>query len=304
MTTSDGAPARPLSRWLKRVGWVAAGGLAFTGVGLALAHRATAPPRFPWRNPRRMRDVDYEDVSFVTEDGLTIHGWLAVPENPRGAIVLCHGYLDTRLEMLPHARFLTAAGYACLLIDHRCNGMSDGNRCTIGFLESLDVLAATHYLAERPETKDLPLAILGHSMGGVAALMAAERIPHLRAMIADGVFPSLRQAADRRARLLMGPAGPLVHRAVQNYLAKRVGAGLDEVSPLRVVEELTDVPVFFIHSDWDIYIPIKVAEEMYERAAPPKRFWRAPRTPHCRAVYWHSEEYQRRVLEFLRDSGM
>src|SRR5687768_14903651 len=59
-------------------------------------------------------DLHAEAITFPSESGGTIHGWLMSHPDSRGVIILMHGIRATRLSMLDRARFLYAAGYSVL----------------------------------------------------------------------------------------------------------------------------------------------------------------------------------------------
>ncbi len=116
--------------------------------------------------------------------GLFRRAWIA--EAPRRAFVLTHGYAEHSGRYEHVGSWLAARGSAVHAFDHQGHGQSDGKR---GHAASLDALvddldlAVEHARAEHPE---LPLYVLGHSMGGLVALAhAALRRPRL-----DGVVSS------------------------------------------------------------------------------------------------------------------
>src|SRR5512145_1336506 len=67
----------------------------------------------------------YENISLETEDGYQLAAWY-VPSENRAAIVLLHGYKNTRDAVLPVAQMLAQNGYGVILIDLRGHGESDG----------------------------------------------------------------------------------------------------------------------------------------------------------------------------------
>src|SRR6185312_8086345 len=113
---------------------IVAGGAALAGLTLAasayLAHRITSPRRIM---PIAAREIapGVEDVTFHTDDGLTIHGWYLPHDAPRDAIVIGHGFAMNRVELLDLALGLRARGHAVLLFDFRAHGASEGARSTI-----------------------------------------------------------------------------------------------------------------------------------------------------------------------------
>ena len=70
-----------------------------------------------------------------------------------------------------------------LLFDHRGRGSSEGELISLGYYETLDTLAAIGYsLSRAPE---VPLGLIGYSMGAAVAVMAAARDERVKAIVAD-----------------------------------------------------------------------------------------------------------------------
>ena len=71
-----------------------------------------------------------KDVEFKSEDGVTLRGWLYLPDGARGrvpAIVMAHGFSAVKGNYLDkYAEVYAAAGLGALVFDNRCFGASDG----------------------------------------------------------------------------------------------------------------------------------------------------------------------------------
>ena len=70
------------------------------------------------------------DIDFKTEDGVTLRGWLYVPDQARGpvpAVVMAHGFSAVKEMYLDrYAETFAAGGLAALVFDNRGFGASDG----------------------------------------------------------------------------------------------------------------------------------------------------------------------------------
>src|SRR4051812_22588683 len=101
-----------------------------------------------------------------TSDGveLVTRSWPASGQ-PRATAVLVHGMAATKdhPELVAVADALTQHGIDVLAYDARGHGDS-GGVCTIGDDERYDVAAAV----ERARQSDLPVVLVGASMGGIA----------------------------------------------------------------------------------------------------------------------------------------
>jgi len=90
--------------------------------------------------------VDCQDVYF-THEGLRIHGYLYSSGGPVGkpAALLLHGYTPDTLELSALAQKLAEFGWACLLLEARGRGSSEGDaEDTNGYAR--DALVAVKYM--------------------------------------------------------------------------------------------------------------------------------------------------------------
>ena len=71
-----------------------------------------------------------QDVEFAGEGGVTLRGWLYMPDSPppHPAITMTHGYAGVKEHGLDRfASAFAAAGFVVLVHDHRGFGASDGS---------------------------------------------------------------------------------------------------------------------------------------------------------------------------------
>ena len=110
---------------------------------------------------------------------------------PRAVVLIVHGLGEHSGRYQHVAERLVGAGYAVAAYDHRGHGRSSGTRAHVDryadFIDDLD-LVRRHVVARHP---DLPLFLLGHSMGGNIALgYALDHQQHLAGLILSG--PAVR----------------------------------------------------------------------------------------------------------------
>lgn len=148
----------------------------YLGICTGIAWGIVSPRHTPLTSTPEQYKLSFESVRFSSWDGTSLAGWfIPAPAKPRGAIILCHGIGGTRESMLLLAATLHQSNYATLLFDFRARGESGGSRCTIGYRETDDLLAAIGYVRSRSDMQQVPLGILGDSQGGAVALMGAAR---------------------------------------------------------------------------------------------------------------------------------
>ena len=159
--------------------------------------------------------LDYEDVTFVAEDGVKLSGWLIKGaqnnDKKEKVIIQSHfgvqccrsGYTpegkgmikgwDGDISFLRQAQYLVEAGYSVLMYDFRNHGNSEAG--TLPYIswaeeEGKDVIAAVKYISEHPTYKDADIGLLSICMGQGASVAAYGRenslknYPNIKTMIA------------------------------------------------------------------------------------------------------------------------
>ena len=102
-----------------------------------------------------------------------VHRWDA--PDPRYLALIAHGIAEHARRYDHVAAALLASGAAVYVPDHYGHGLSDGQRALV---EDIDVhVDDLHLVADlaRAEHPDLPLVLIGHSLGGIIATRYAQR---------------------------------------------------------------------------------------------------------------------------------
>jgi len=157
---------------------------------LALAVLALAT----WQATRRVCPTCHvQEVKLASSSGAAVRARLYVPAGssaPLPAVVVLHGYLaNLAFVEVPWVEDLAALGCAVLLVDRRGHGRSGGawwpEAASAGPLATdADVAAGLAYLRGHPRIDPARLALLGHSDGGGAAVLAGSSEWDLRATVA------------------------------------------------------------------------------------------------------------------------
>ena len=128
-----------------------------------------------------------EEVTF-TNDGITFAGTLTLPNSgnhfPAVVLIAGSGPHDRNEEVFGHKPFLLLAdalsrnGFAVLRYDERGVGATVGGN-PLAPTEPLatDAMAALRYLKTRPEVDATRAGLMGHSEGGMIAIMNAAKHP-------------------------------------------------------------------------------------------------------------------------------
>jgi alpha-beta hydrolase superfamily lysophospholipase len=230
-------------------------------------------------------------VDGARGDRLFRREWL--PEHPERALLLAHGMGEHSGRYEHFGAWFATRGCAVHAYDHLGHGRSAGLPGHVqrfdDYLDDLEVMLA----GLRQSHPQLPVFLIGHSMGGlIAAAFARERRPQLAGVVTSGAALQLgekvsgatafaarilsRIAPRLRLRNELDPAGlsrdpevvaayvedPLVFRRVTTSMAselfraiRRTGAGGAEVQ----------LPMLMLHGEADPICPVGGTREFFER---------------------------------------
>lgn len=250
-------PARPSRGAIRTAAAVTA-----VATPLAAAYRFAIEYRrragFPARRPPLTTPADeglpFEAVSIPSPAG-RLPAWLVLARDgsPGPGVVLVHGWESNRARMLPDATFLHAAGFHTLMFDVRGHGENPPEELPISGAEfGADAAAAVALLRGRPEVT--AVGILGHSMGAVGAILAAEGDPAVGAVVATAIPAHPRLLTRRTFELaglpIPGPiAHPLAWLTMMVYLRPR-GHRPARANAIRAVRRVPG-PLLVIHGSDD-----------------------------------------------------
>lgn len=260
----------------------------------AVAIGACAPETLPLRMPTEAADPHHVVGSFDSSDGTHLFWQAWRPEgNPRGLVVIHHGLKSHSQHYEEIAQRLNREGYAVYAFDMRGHGRSEGQRASLDdftqLTEDLDRFIA---LARSKESADLPLFLMGHSVGGcVVTLYTLTYQPKLAGLVV--LAPALRVDGP----ILLPAGAPLAATLTPNFPAvdvpddafRREPAGQAEMAAdpliyhpagpartggalLRAIEtvwsraDTLDVPLLGLHGDDDRATDIRGTIELVRRA--------------------------------------
>ncbi|MBA2247594.1 MAG: alpha/beta hydrolase [Chloroflexia bacterium] len=141
---------------------------------------------------------------------LAMAAW--IPPAPKAIALVCHGHAEHLGRYSHLVTALVARGYAVYGQDHRGHGRSSGTRVLAMRFD--DFVDDFYLLLERArhDHPDLPVVLIGHSMGGLIAVRFA-----------------LKHGGELTALVTSGPA--LVIDDGVSATAKRIGSILSRIAP-------------------------------------------------------------------------
>lgn len=238
----------------------------FLAVLAVIAHRFTTPRRQPSastvpRSPRGCQNISLQ----ARVDGVRLAAWYAPVPDAIGAVVFVHGRDAWRGDVLRgelaplldafHQRQLNV-----LMIDLRGHGESAAARLTFGSHESRDVLAAIDYLKQCGFSL-ASIGLLGASMGGAAAIVAAAQEPRLGAVVTDSTYADLHHVLRLQFRRLTRLPPCFLSGAL---LAARVltGVSMLQSAPAVHIAGRRGQATLVIHAADDPFVPVSHAHAL------------------------------------------
>ena len=278
----------------------------------------TLPP--PSMQLRDFAAVDGEPVDFQAFDGHRLRGMMIPGDparGPRGMIVFAHEFKSDAHSCARYAKPLIEAGYDVFSFDFRGHGQSsdeDGYRPRQwpSDREVDDMLGAIAYVEDYLETAGRPpdIGLFGISRGAGAAILAAETVGSVKAIVTDGAFSSdttLEYLMKRwakifaKVRVVYENHPPAFWRFLRWRLfrvcSRRFHCNYPSVR--KALAKLNGAAMFMIHGEKDSWIPVSQTQMLYDCAGEPKYIWIVPGAAHNQSVVVRPEEYAANTLQFF-----
>ncbi len=221
--------------------------------------------------------MNIQKVSFLNNENQELAGRLELPVNqyPHNFVLFAHCFTcNKNLSAVRNiSRELTSNGFGVLRFDFTGLGESDGDFENTNFSGNVeDLISAANFLKENYVS---PTLLIGHSLGGAAAIFSASQIESVKAVATIGA-PSNPKHVQH-----------LLHSNIEEIKAKgkaKVNLGgreftikkqfLDDIESKSLPEVAKNLnrALLIIHSPQDTTVEIKNAEDIYIAARHPKSF--------------------------------
>jgi dipeptidyl aminopeptidase/acylaminoacyl peptidase len=280
--------------------------IAYGAISWQMASAVTEAERKPLEATPASVGLDYQEVSFPSRRGdVTLKGWYIPVAEGEPTIIIVHGVDSNRASqgvgILDIARGLADKGLNLLLFDLRAHGESGGEKMSGGYFEQQDLLGAFDFLVERGIPPD-QIGVLGFSLGGAVALLAAGQEPDLRAVVADSPFADISDLIVSETRERTDFPDWMVPALVPGMVtAGRLLYGIDinAIAPVKVVPRL-DFPILLIHGLEDDRVPPSHSQRLKAASRhPDTELWLVPGAEHTRNFKAQPEEYIARVAGYF-----
>ncbi len=226
--------------------------------------------------------------------------FLAQGDDPKPTAVILHGLPGIEKNYdLAHA--LRDDGWNSLIFHYRgcwgSQGLYTFKTIPDDVHAALDDLSSGRY----PQVDPARLVLIGHSMGGWAAILAAAADPRARAVaiygsVTDPRRPDFTAAIAEVAATEFTPWLPGLTPDALVAQWRELDAAY---APVEQVARLAPRPLLVIYGQGDEAVPVEQSEALFERAGEPRRLAVHPEANH--SFTWHRPWLQRQILDWLAD---
>ncbi len=217
-------------------------------------------------------------ITFTNAQGKLLSGRLDLPleQEPHNFAIFAHCFTCTKdfSAVRNVSKALASEGFGVLRFDFTGLGDSDGDFADTNFSSNVaDLVQAAHYLKKEYKA---PSLLVGHSLGGAAAIFAASEIPSIQALATIGA-PSnpvhvKKQFGSQAQAIENNGVGKVVLAGRDFTFKKQFFDDLEEQSCEAAASRLEGKALLILHSPQDATVSIKNAEEIYHAAMHPKSF--------------------------------
>jgi alpha/beta superfamily hydrolase len=247
-----------------------------------------------------------KSTETVTFDGQrnSLAGVLHSPaQEVKAGVVLAHCFTCSKSYKVIRrlADGIAQGGYAVLRFDFTGLGESEGDFADTNVTTNVDdLIAAASFMQDRGFG---PCAMVGHSLGGAATLLAAHRLPEIRAVAvvaAPATTDHVRRAfskVDVEKALASGRVGVEIAGRPFDISAEffRDLANHDTLDHVTALGR----PILVVHPTADRIVEITEGEKIFLAAQQPRWFVAVPEANHLFSEPEHSDIAARVVVEFL-----
>lgn len=249
-----------------------------------------------------MEEHHPQDIYVRSDDGLKLHGYWVPARNPRGTVLLVHGYRSTiYVDFGMVLDLYHNMGMNLLLPEQRAHGQSEGKYITFGVKESGDML---RWLAYHNEIlSDCPVILSGLSMGSSTVMyMLDEELPsNVKAAICDCGFTSPAEIISKIFKETVHFPGGLLIPLASLFARMFAGFSLYEKDSRKTLAK-NKLPILLAHGTADNFVPCKMTEEAFACCNSEKYLILAEGASHGYSFVVAREEYLKTVQKLINEN--
>lgn len=248
-----------------------------------------------------LSEHNVQDVWTTSKDGLKLHGLWIPAENPRGTILLAHGYRSSHLVdfglVFPVYHGL---GLNILLPQQRSHRQSEGKYITFGVKESADMLCWLAYHEKNLGGGNVILS--GLSMGASTIMYIADRrFPkYVKGIIVDSGFTSPKEIISSVFRSVVRlPSKPFIW---VTDLCARLFAGFSlNAKDSRKSLSRCKLPIVMVHGLADTFVPAYMTQEGFDACKSKKTLLMVEGADHATAFIKAPDQYRQIITDFVEE---
>lgn len=237
-----------------------------------------------------------EAVTVPARSGGSFKGYF-VPGSNGATIIMPPPMASGRGVRLPYADMLARHGFAIFMFEsRRCAGMGP---LSLGYKEVDDVADALTYLSGRTDVDPQRIGIYGFSSAGATSIMAAARLPQLRAVVAEGGYGHFAQNAFGTHSGDYLSAYFLTFFRWGAFVTYRglTGLNIDRLSPVSVIGDISPRPILLIYGSREVSLSGGRQQQM--AAGQNAELWVVEGAGHGNYLTVAPNAYQERVVTFF-----
>jgi uncharacterized protein len=249
-------------------------------------------------NPRPINKAKptYPYQTIRLKSNKTLDCWLMNAINPKGTVILFHGYGGEKSSMLDKAYEFINMGYSTMLVDFMGAGNSEGNETTIGFKEAIEVKDCLNYLKEKCEGN---IILFGTSMGAVAIMKAFNDYNiNPSGIILECPFGTMYQTVCARFQMMHLPAFPMA-RILMFWGGIQNGFWAFDHNPEEYARKI-HCPTLILYGEKDIKVSRPEIDTIFARISSPKKLITFPLSGHENYLLKYRKEWKESVSNFLK----
>jgi fermentation-respiration switch protein FrsA (DUF1100 family) len=238
------------------------------------------PSKYPKGNWGLSPSLDSkEDVSFIADDGVRLHGWFFPSNKSNTTLLWFHGNAGNITHRLDNVKMLKRLNLNIFIFDYRGYGKSEGEPNEKGIY--LDSQAAYDWLIKIKKIIPRNIILFGRSLGGAFAIEVASK-NSAAGIILESVFPSAKKMAKE-----MFPVLPL------SWAIKSRFDSIGKIPNLKL-------PKLFLHGTVDEVVPYKLGRELFSAATEPKIFYAIKGAGHNDTFLQGGTDYFNVIAQFIK----
>lgn len=239
----------------------------------------------------------YEDIYVTSFDKIKLHARFYQNKNTNKVAILCHGYRGTPYrDFSGGASEMIEMGYNVILIDQRAHGQSEGHSITFGVKEVKDLLSWIEF-AKNKFGEDVPLVLVGISMGGAVVLMAADKVKNAK-IIADSPYSEPKAILKQTIKNMK--LSPSFFYPILNLSAILFAhANMNKASAYDSLKN-NENKILIIHGDSDTVVPHHISYELYQKYPDKIQYELFNGADHGMSYLIDNQRYKQLLREFLK----